>query len=225
MIDACAAAKRKLMIGYRMRYEPMTQKAIALAQGAQTGTIREISAEAGFTIGNPAQWRLNAKLAGGGPLMDMGIYGINAIRYLSGQEPVEVAALEVRSPGDPRFREVEETISFTMKFASGMIASVLTSYNINCNRVRVYGANGGLEMEPFQAYAGNRLLRVQGRGRTEVAYEPVDHFAAEMDHFADCIVNDRPVLTPGEEGLADLRVIAAAYESARTGRSVKVAGT
>src|SRR5262245_59383353 len=115
MIDACKAANRKLMIAYRLRYEPMTQKAIALARSAEEmGDVKQITAEAGFNIANPDQWRLNRKLAGGGPLMDMGIYGVNAIRYLSGQEPIEVSAVSYATPGDVRFKEVEETIAFEL---------------------------------------------------------------------------------------------------------------
>ena len=146
MIDACKAAHRKLMIGYRVRYEPMTQKAIALAQSADDmGVIKQITAEAGFNAGNPDQWRLNRKLAGGGSLMDMGIYAVNAVRYLSGQEPTEVSAVSYSTPGDPRFKEVEETISFELRFASGIVASCLSTYGFNCNRFRVYGTEGWLE--------------------------------------------------------------------------------
>jgi glucose-fructose oxidoreductase len=223
MIDACAAAKKKLMIGYRMRYEPMTIRAIELSHSANDiGTIKQITAEAGFNAGDPNMWRLNKKLAGGGPLMDMGIYAVNAIRYLSGQEPVEVTAFSYATPGDPRFKEVEETISFELRFDSGLLASVLTSYGFGCNRYRVYGTRGQLEAEPMQQYHGNRLWHTLGRDKREVTYIPIDHFAAEMDHFCDCISNDKPVLTPGEEGLKDMKVIAAAYESAKTGRAVKL---
>jgi glucose-fructose oxidoreductase len=223
MIDACAAAKRKLMVAYRLRYEPMTIRAIELARSADDiGTIQQITAEAGFNAGDPTQWRLNKKLAGGGPLMDMGVYAINAIRFLSGQEPAEVSAFSYTTPNDPRFKEVEETINFQMRFDSGLLASALTSYGFGCNRFRVYGTKGQLEAEPIQSYSGNHLWLRKGRDKTEVTYTPVNHFAAEMDHFADCVLNNKPVLTPGEEGLADLKVIAAVYESARVGKPVKV---
>lgn len=223
MIDACRAANRKLMIGYRMRYEPMTQKAIALAQSADDiGTIKQITAEAGFNIGNPDQWRLNKKLAGGGPLMDMGIYALNAVRYLSGQEPTEVSAVSYATPGDPRFKEVEETIAFELRFASGLIASCLSSYGFNCNRFRVYGTEGQLEAEPFQGYTSNRLWQVHGRDRQQVQYQPVNHFAAEMDDFCQCILGNKESITPGEEGLKDLKVMMASYESAQAGKAIKI---
>ena len=223
MIDACAAANRKLMIGYRMRYEPMTIRAIELSHSqTDIGTIKQITGEAGFSAGDPKQWRLNKKLAGGGSIMDMGIYAINAIRFLSGQEPAEVTALSYTSPNDPRFKEVEETMSFDMRFNSGLMASVLTTYSFGCNRYRLYGTRGQLEAEPMQGYRNNRLWFTHGGNKQEVTYTPVNHFAAEMDHFADCIMNNKDVLTPGEEGLKDLKVIRAAYESAASGKAAKV---
>jgi predicted dehydrogenase len=224
MIDACAAANRKLMVGYRMRYEPMTIRAIELSHSpTDIGTIKQITGEAGFSAGDPTQWRLNKKLAGGGSIMDMGIYAINAIRFLSGQEPAEVTALSYTSPDDPRFKEVEETMSFDLKFDSGMMASVLTTYSFGCNRYRLYGTRGQLEAEPMQGYRNNRLWFTPPRGaRQDVTYTPINHFAAEMDHFADCIINNKPVLTPGEEGLKDLKVIRAAYESAASGKAATV---
>ena len=220
MIDACAAAKRKLMIAYRLHYEPLTQKAIELARGV--GTIKQITAEGGFNIGDPTQWRLNRKLAGGGSLMDIGIYALNAVRYLSGQEPIEVFATSYATPDDPRFKEVEETIAFELRFASGLVASCLSSYGFGCNRFRVYGTQGQIESEPFLSYQGNHLWQFHGRDREEVRVDPANHFASEMDQFSDCVLRAKPTLTPGEEGLKDLKIMTAAYESARSGKAVKI---
>jgi len=223
MIDACAAAKRKLMIGYRMHYDPMTIQAIALANSAtDVGQIKMITAEAGFNMGDPAQWRCHKPLSGGGSLMDIGIYSLNAVRYLSGQEPTEIAAVSYTTPNDPRFTDIEETISFELKFASGMVASVLSTYGFGCGRYRVYGTKGQLESEPAQSYTGNKLWHTIARTKQEVQYTPVNQFAAEMDDFCQCIANDKQSRTPGEEGLQDLKIITAAYESAATGKSVKI---
>jgi predicted dehydrogenase len=223
MIDACNAAKRKLMIAYRMHYEPMTIKAIELARSAaDIGDIKMITAEAGFNMGDPRQWRCHRPLSGGGSLMDMGIYALNAVRYLSGQEPNEVTAVSYSTPNDPRFTDIEETISFELKFESGIVASVLSTYGFGCGRFRLYGTRGQLEAEPFQSYSGNRLWITRGRRREEVAYEPVNHFSTEMDDFCQCILSDKPSRTAGEEGLKDIRVMMAAYESAKNGRAVKI---
>jgi len=224
MIDACAAAKRKLLIAYRMHYEPMTLKAIELAQSpTDVGTIKMITAEAGFNMGDPRQWRCHKALAGGGSLMDMGIYALNAVRYLSRQEPNEIAAVSYSTPDDPRFTDIEETISFELKFESGMVASVLSTYGFGCGRFRVYGTRGQVEAEPFQSYSGNHLWATRGRNRQEIQYQPVDHFATEMDYFCDCITADKTPITAGEEGLKDIKIMMAAYESARTGRAIKLA--
>jgi len=155
--------------------------------------------------------------------MDMGVYAINAARYLSGKEPVEVVATSFATAGDERFKEVEETMTLEMRFAEDFIASCLTTYSFSCNRYRVYGTRGQIESEPMQSYGGNRLWQVSRADRKEVEYEPVNHFAAEMDHLSECVRSGAEPLTPGEEGLADIKITTAAYESARTGRAVKLA--
>jgi predicted dehydrogenase len=223
MIDSCKTAGRKLMIAYRLRYEPITKKAIELAKSEEAvGTIKQITAQAGFSIGDPNQWRLNRKLAGGGSLMDIGIYALQAVRYLSGQEPAEIMAMSYSTPNDPRFREVEETISFDLRFNSGIVASCLSTYGFGCNRFRVYGTRGQIESEPFLSYQGNRLWQMRGRERQELQIEPANHFASEMDHFAQCVISGESPLTPGEEGLRDVKYMIAAYESARTNKSIKL---
>src|SRR5579859_3538372 len=106
MIDAAKKAARKLMVAYRCRYEPYNQEAIRIARSNELGPTQMILADAGFPIGDPNQWRLNKKMAGGGSLMDIGIYALNASRYLTGEEPKEVNAMIYGTPGDPRFTEV-----------------------------------------------------------------------------------------------------------------------
>src|SRR5579871_3205339 len=142
MIDAGKKANRKLMVAYRCRYEPYNREAIRMAQSGELGKTKVIVSEHGFNIGDPTQWRLNRELAGGGSLMDIGIYALNAARYLTGEEPTEVFATSYSTPDDPRFKEVEETISFDLKFDSGLLASCLSSYGFGCNRFRVHGTKG-----------------------------------------------------------------------------------
>jgi glucose-fructose oxidoreductase len=138
MIAAARAASRKLMIAYRLRYEPFNQKLIQIARDtAEMGPTRIITAEAGFSIGDPAQWRLKKKMAGGGSLMDIGIYALQAARYLSGEEPVAVEAMTHTTPGDPRFAEVEENVTFQLRFPSGILANCASSYGAGLNRWRV----------------------------------------------------------------------------------------
>ncbi|MBI3693816.1 MAG: Gfo/Idh/MocA family oxidoreductase, partial [Acidobacteria bacterium] len=158
MIDACRAAGRKLMVAYRCRYEPYNMTAIRLIREGEIGRLKVVIADHGFNIGDPAQWRLNAKLAGGGSLMDIGIYSLQATRYLSGEEPAEINAQMYTTAGDPRFKEVEETILFQLKFPSGVLANCSSSYgHSGVNRYRAIGTKGWIELEPATSYTGLRM--------------------------------------------------------------------
>src|SRR5499425_364492 len=128
MIEAGRKANRKLMVAYRCRYEPYNREAIRIARSRELGPTKVILADAGWKIGDPTQWRLNKKLAGGGSLMDIGIYALQAARYLSGEEPIEVNSAMYTTPSDPRFKEVEETINFQLRFPSGILANCTSSY-------------------------------------------------------------------------------------------------
>jgi predicted dehydrogenase len=221
MIAAAKAANRKLMVGYRVRYEPYNQALIAYArETADAGPTRLILADAGFNIGDPKQWRLRRQMAGGGSLMDIGIYALNAARYLSGEEPVAVNAVMHSTPNDPRFTEVEENIMFQLRFPSGVLANCGSSYGGGINRHRVVKPRGAAELEPASSYTGLRMRVWRGGVIEERVLPERNHFALEMDHFSECILNDTAPLTPGEEGLKDMRVIAAIYEAARTGRTI-----
>jgi predicted dehydrogenase len=235
MIDAAKAVNKKLMIGYRLRHEPINMTAIDLVRGegasvgqktgeGKIGVIKGLEAGAGFNIGDPTQWRLKKQYAGGGSMMDIGIYALNACRYLSGEDPVEVTAMTYSTPGDVRFKEVEETMLFTLRFKSGLLANCTSTYGWGINRYRVTGTKGVVQSEPFLSYSGLKLeARLPGqRAMEEVKVEQKDHFASEMDYFAQCVRDGKEVRTPGEEGLADMRVIEACYKAARSGRAEKV---
>src|SRR5207244_629728 len=125
MIAACKAFRVKLMIAYRCHYEPTNPKAIRLIRQGALGQVQAIESTFGFNIA-PGEWRLNKKLAGGGPLFDVGIYSLNACRYLTGEEPEHIAANASVIDQDGRFNEVEENVSWTMKFPSGIVASCNT---------------------------------------------------------------------------------------------------
>ena len=224
MIAAARAASRKLMIGYRLHYEPYNQKLVEIARdSAEMGPTRIIAAEAGFPIGDPGQWRLKKKMAGGGSLMDIGIYALQAARYLAGEEPVAVEAMTHTTPNDPRFLEVEENVTFQLRFPSGILANCASSYGAGLNRFRVFKPGGWAELEPALNYSGLRM-RVMRNGVVEERPQPVvDHFAAEMDHFSGCLMTRKESLTPGEEGLRDMRIIKAIYDAALAGKPVSIA--
>jgi predicted dehydrogenase len=220
MIAACKAARVQLAIGYRLHFEPNNLEMVRLAREKTFGTVKVIETAAGFPIGDPKQWRLDKKLSGGGSLMDIGIYALQAARYISGEEPVSVSAQW--SITDPvKFKPgVEESVLFTLKFPSGVIANCASSYGVNLNRFRANAERGSFELQPALNYEG-----IKGRSRSQAGPKDwdlpvVDHFAAEMDAFADCILNNKPTTVPGEEGRRDQRIMAAIYQSAATGKTV-----
>jgi len=223
MIDAGRKANRKLMVAYRCRYEPYNQEAIRVARSNELGKTKVILADAGFNMGDPNQWRLKKDLAGGGSLMDIGIYALQAARYLTGEEPAEVNAMMYSTPGDPRFKEVEEAINFQLRFPSGILANCTSSYGYAWqSHYRVVKSEGWLEMDPATAYTGLRMRVHQGNTIEEKDLPVVDHFAAEMEHMSVCVMENREPLTPGEEGLRDLTIMKAIYQSANMGTTVKL---
>jgi predicted dehydrogenase len=223
MIDAARKAARKLMVAYRCRYEPYNREAIRMARSGELGSIKVILADNGFKIGDPAQWRLNKELAGGGSLMDIGIYALQAARYLSGEEPAELNAVMYSTPGDPRFKEVEETLNFQLRFPSGVLANCTSSYGYAWqSHYRVVGTDAWLEMDPATVYQGLRMKVHRGDVTQEKELPVRDHFALEVDHMSECVMENKEPLTPGEEGLRDLKVMMAIYDAANTGKTVKL---
>ena len=222
MIDASRQAQRKLMVAYRVRYEPYNQALIKVVRDKEFGPLKVVLSDHGFNIGNPSQWRLKRAMAGGGSLMDIGIYSLNAARYVTGEEPVEINAMEYTTPNDPRFAEVEETINFQLRFPSGVLANCSSSYGAPFNRIRVVGTSGWAELDPATSYGGLRM-RAGTYAKVEDRIHPVvDHFAKEMDHLSQCVIDNTEPLTSCEEGLKDLTVMMAIYEAAKSGKTVKL---
>jgi predicted dehydrogenase len=223
MIKACREANKKLMVAYRVRYEPYNQALIKTARDGDLGQIKVVISDHGFNIGDPTQWRLKKDLAGGGSLMDIGIYALQAARYTTGEEPTDVNAIESTNRSDPRFKEVEETINFQLRFPSGALAQCTSSYGYaGQNRIRVIGVRGWAELEPATSYTGLRMRVRKGNVTEERDLGQRDHFALEMDHLSDSVMNNQDPLTPGEEGLRDLRIMMAIYEAAKTGKTIKL---
>lgn len=225
MIDACKAADRKLMIAYRCQYEPYNRAMIDLARNRTFGEVKAILASNGQNMAHNRQWRFDRTLAGGGALPDVGIYCLNAARYITGEEPVEVFGMVYSTPGDDRFREVEEEVAFTLRFPSGVIASCSTSYGYHqSRRYRVLATDGWFDLDPAFSYRGLQMRIGHQEGKAEAIaqrrYQEVNQFALEMDHMATCILENRQPHTPGEEGLQDQVIMEAIYRSAAEGRPV-----
>ena len=227
MIAACKKANRKLMIGYRCHFEPFNLEAMRLARTGAAGKIRYVRTEHGFTQGSPSAWRLKRALAGGGSLMDMGVYSLQAARYMTGEEPIAVTARESTDRRDPRFTEVEDMIEWTLEFPSGAIAGCQSMYSANQNHILLMGDKGRIELEPATRYNGNHMwLGRDGRER-EVTPPPGPartQFAGQLDHLAQCVRSGREPIVSGEEGLRDMRIVEAIYRSAREGRTIRLDG-
>ncbi|UQA56849.1 Gfo/Idh/MocA family protein [Polyangium aurulentum] len=222
MIDAGKAAGKKLMIAYRLHYEPFNKKVIEMCSKKELGALRSFSAMNVQTTKAP-NIRLSSKLAGG-PLGDIGIYCINAARYVAGEEPIEVMGMAHQPADDPNFREVPAGYAFTMRFPSGLLAHCDCSFQgERSSRYRVNCADGYIDLESAFPYFGQELRVSRKDGATKLQIEPKNHFTEEMDHFSQAVMSGKESDTPGEEGLADMRVIKAIEESARTGALVKVA--
>jgi predicted dehydrogenase len=191
------------------------------------GELREFIATNSQNQGDPSQWRLKQELAGGGCVPDVGVYCINAARFMSREEPTEISATVIRPTNDARFKEVESLAQFTLKFPSGFMATCSCSYDTHRSQfLRIQGTKGWAELDPAFAYTGLQMRYRLLEGKRDTSFTPSieakDQFTEETDHMAECILNDKMPHTPGEEGLQDQRIVDAIYESARTGKVVSL---
>jgi predicted dehydrogenase len=219
MIATCEAAHVKLMIAYRLHYEPTTLRAIKLIRDGALGKVQSITSANGFSIAK-GEWRATKALGGGGPLMDVGIYCLNATRYLTGEEPVSFTASISTIDHDGRFDTVEENTTWTTKFPSGALANCNTTYGAGMpGFYRVYGSKGWLEVNVFSYENLHLRASYKGEGQTinldELNQEkdPMQ-FTRQADHFTECILMNKTPKTPGEEGLRDMQCMKAIYRAA-----------
>ena len=221
MVDACKKAGVKLLIGYRMHFEPKTLEIIRMRKDGELGKILFFQGWCGFRIGNPNQWRLNPKLAGGGAMMDIGIYAINGARYMIGEEPEWVTAQETKTNTELFKAGVDETIQFQFGFPGGAVASCLSTYNMNnLDRFFLNGEKGFAELQPSTGYGP-----IKGRtNKGELTQPHVTHQTVQMDEMADIILNGKQPIVPvnGEEGVKDMKIIDAIYEATKTGKKISL---
>ena len=219
MIAAVKQASRKLSVGYRCQYDPNHIECRRLAQEKVFGELQTI--EAGFSRTITAnEWRVKKALAGGGPLMDVGIYALQTCRFISGLEPLEVSAKFDPVTDPVKFSEVEEGVAWEMSFPGGLKTKCSTSYaRSDARGFKVTAEKGTFGLDPAYNYNSSRGTRSDGQA---INLPAVNQFATEMDDFAQCILNNRPSKVPGEEGLRDVRIMMAIYESARTEKPVKL---
>jgi len=218
MIDACKKAERKLSIGYRLHFEPYNLEMMRLGQQKVYGKLLKIDCANGFVYGgDPDAWRLKKAMAGGGGLMDMGVYCIQAARYVTGEEPLFVTAREEKTKPE-LFKEVDETIYFELEFPSGCIANGISSYNMNSNHLKVTAEEG--EFELSQAYRYGGMVGKTPAG--PMNFPQINQQAAQMDDFAKCITQNKNTIVPGEMGLQDIKIVEAIYRSIASGKKEKI---
>ncbi len=222
MIDACKEAGVMLSVGYRLHFEPHNLQMMRLGREKIMGEIKNIKAYNG--MGSTEGWRLNKKLAGGGPLMDVGIYCVQGARYTTGLEPIAVTA-QYGPKNDPKtFSEVEESINWQMEFPGGIIAECKTSYSEEMNLLRAETADGWFELSPAYEYEGikGKLKNPGEKSAVDMNIPNVNQQAKQMDDFALAIKEGRPTPVPGEMGLQDVKILYAIYEAADTGRRIEI---
>ena len=222
MIDACKLAKVKLLVGYRMHFEPKTLEIIRMRNDGELGKILFFQGLTGFTIGDPTQWRLNKQLSGGGSMMDIGIYSINGARYMVGEDPIWVTAEEIKTNPEKFKDGVDETIMFQLGFPGGAVASCLSTYNMNnLDRFFLNGEKGFAELQPSTGYGP-----IQGRtNKGELTQPHVTHQTVQMEEMSAILLEGKqpPIPVNGEEALKDLKIIDAIYRAVKTGKKEHLA--
>ncbi len=211
MIDACSDAGVALSIGYRMHFEPHTQEIMRMGREKVFGQVKMISAGAGYRESRADHWKLDKDM-GGGAMMDMGVYCVQGARYVLGEEPVRVSAQTFTSRPD-MFTEVDETTTLQLEFPSGAVANLHTSFANPMSMLHADAQSGWFRLHPFQTYDG--IAGDSSNG--PISFPEINQQAAQMDEVAWCITEDRPMRVPGEEGLADMRVVDAVSRSIAAG--------
>jgi glucose-fructose oxidoreductase len=222
MIRATEDAKVQLMVAYRLHFDPANLDVIEMVGRGEIGEPRIFQSE--FTQNVQAG---NVRLApvdrGGGPVYDLGVYCINAARYIFREEPFEVTAFAV-SPPDPRFRDCPETVAVTLRFPQQRVANFVTSFGTTkVSRYSVIGTKGRVTMEPAYEYAIELAMQVETEDdERETHYEKHDQFAPQLVYFSECILQNRRPEPDGLSGLADVHIVRGIHESARLGAPVRL---
>ena len=220
MIDACKKAGKSLSIGYRLQHEPTTQAWRQLVTKKQLGNVQKLNCASGYREGRTDHWKQKKEM-GGGALYDMGVYSIQGARMGAGAEPLAVVSAKTSTTRPEIYKDgLDETTIATLEFPGGVMADIKTSFGENINFLDVSFQKGNLRVSPHQSYAG---VRAQSPlGEIYHPYEVPFQQAKQMDDDALAILQEKPVLVPGEEGLRDIRIVEAIYKAAASGRRVSL---
>ena len=225
MVEACRTNQVRLMIAYRKYFEPGSVALKKLVTSGKLGSLRHIFST--YTeIVDPVKarhWQLNPQLAGGGSLMDIGIYCVNTMRWLAGSSPLDATA-HAWTDDPKRFSGVEDSIAFRLTHPGGLICQGTSSYSaMAASFVQVHGDKGWAALNPAFAFEEERRLfgKIQGRW-FEQKFKVIDEFVLELDAFADAIRRHRDPEPDGMEGVRDIATVEAIYRSARENRTVSI---
>jgi predicted dehydrogenase len=224
MVEACRKNRVRLMTAYRKYFEPGSVVLKKLITSGKLGRLRHMFSTYTEVV-DPAKvrWQLDRRLAGGGSLMDIGIYCVNTMRWLAGTLPTDATA-HAWTDDPTRFREVEDSIAFRLTHPGSMVCQGTSSYSARAaSFVQVHGDKGWAALNPAFAFEEERRLfgKIQGKW-FEQRFKVIDEFLLEVDHFADCIRRQRDPNPDGMEGLLDVATVAAIYRSVRENRTVKI---
>ncbi|WP_153800348.1 Gfo/Idh/MocA family protein [Foetidibacter luteolus] len=217
MIEACRKNNVRLFIGYRLHFEPHHRAVKRICRQHTYGPVQSVSSSNGFYLNREDDWRLNKQLAGGGAMMDMGIYIVNAYRQLFQQKPVSVYARKIQQRPD-MFKEVEESLEWEMHYSNGITAKGYCSYNSDVSDLNISFASAELKMENAYKYEGIQL----SVNNNPLEYETKEIKTIMLEHVAECIRENKASMIEPEEGLQDIQVIEAVYRSIQSGKEEKV---
>lgn len=209
--EAVAGAGVRFSMGYRLHFDPYHMEAMRLGQQEVFGPLRKLVLRNSMEVDDSGAWRIDAERSGGGPLMNNGIYCVQAAIYITGKLPVAVDARFAPKTNPERFDEVPEGVEWTMFFEDGVTAICETSYVKNQSLMRAEAGEGWFELDPAYEYGDLKGKTSLG----EMHFPPVKQQAKQMDDFAQCIRNGSGTRLPLEMGIRDMEIIAAIYESAR----------
>ena len=220
MIKACNDAGVQLGIGYRMHFEPFTKEVVRLTQQKIIGDVKFIQTNFGFNIGDPTQWRLKKAMAGGGPLMDVGIYCVQAARYVTGEEPLSVTAQYGPITDKAVFKDVEQSLSWQLTFPGNATVNGFTSYRSNIEQLYVSATKGWIQLGPAYSYGPIKGSTNEGPMNQPV----VHHQTVMMEEICKSFLETKkfPAHITGPEGLRDMKILMSIYEAADTGKKISL---
>lgn len=222
IIRQCKIRNLKLMTAYRLHFDSANIEAMKIVQSGKLGELKLFNSSFTMQVTDKENIRLKRSL-GGGPLYDLGIYSINAARYIFGSEPIQVSGF-LESSRDKRFSEVEEMASMILRFPENKLATLSTSFgSSDSSYFEVIGTKGKLRVEPAFEFSGQLKHHLTvGKTTTTKVFAQHDQFGAEIIYFSDAILNNRIIEPDGVEGLIDIEIIQAIKYSARTGQSISL---